>query len=99
MEIEHYDLNDQEYINANELAPQWPFRLLICGSSGCGKTNLLLNLILKYLHFDQLYVFARDIEEPAYKRLQEIFESKAMVEEFENTVFHQIRVKLLMWMI
>jgi len=74
MEIDHYDLNTKEYINKHELVPQWPFRLIICGNSGCGKTNVLLNLVLKFLHFDELYVFARDIDEPAYQFLVEIFD-------------------------
>lgn len=43
---------------------QHPFRLLITGSSGCGKTNLLLNLDYDYLNFDRLYVCAKDIFEP-----------------------------------
>jgi len=38
-------------INKHFQAPQWPFQILICGNSGCGKTNLLLNLIYDYLLF------------------------------------------------
>jgi len=37
--------NKDRFENKHLLAPQWPFRLLICGNSVCGKTNLLLNMI------------------------------------------------------
>ena len=84
MEIKHINVDKQEYKNKNELAPQWPFRLLICGQSGCGKTNLLSNLILKYLYFDKLYVFAKDLSEPYYEYLQECFNEEELSNEIES---------------
>lgn len=49
------------------------FRLFITGLSGCGKTNLLLNFVHDYLNFDKLYVYAKDIHEPKYAKLQKKF--------------------------
>src|SRR5215475_13097409 len=82
MEIKHFKLDQKEYHNINELVPQWPFRLLICGNSGCGKTNLLINLI-QNLYFENIYVYARDISEPYYECLEECFKE---LDQF-NSVF------------
>jgi len=53
----------------NELLPQHPFRAIIFGSSGSGKSNLLLNLITKSLNFTKLYIFAKDLTEDKYNFL------------------------------
>ncbi len=37
--IINYDHDKEEFLNKHALAPLWPFRLLICGASGCGITN------------------------------------------------------------
>lgn len=65
----------EEFIdpNQNPLLPKSPFRLLILGSSGSGKTNLLVNLIYDYLKFDGLFVCAKDVFEPKYSKLQDNF--------------------------
>lgn len=55
-----------------------PLRLLIVGSSGCGKTNLLLNLIYKKesgLKFKHLYVFSKSLEQRAYSDLRKQYEN------------------------
>lgn len=63
----------EEFTDANQhhLLPRHPFRLLITGASGTGKTNLLLNFIYDYLNFDNLFVCAKDIYEPKYSKLKE----------------------------
>ena len=34
------------------------FRMLVCGSSGCGKTNTFMNIIKKPLyHYDQIIIY------------------------------------------
>ena len=72
--IIHIETDTQEFINRHVLAPQWPFRLLICGQTGCGKTNLLLNLLLNYLYYNRLYVYAKDLSESSYMFLQDFFD-------------------------
>jgi len=53
-----------------------PLRCLIVGSSGSGKTNLLLNFIYNNngIPFKHLYVFSRSIEQPAYADLRKHYE-------------------------
>ena len=72
--IVHFDVDKDEFLNKHVLAPIWPFRLLICGSTGCGKTNLLLNLILNYLYYNKIYIYAKDLTESKYQMLQDFFE-------------------------
>ena len=49
--------------------PDHPYRILIIGSSGSGKTNTLLNLINEQNDIDKIYLYARDLNEPKYKIL------------------------------
>ena len=42
----------------------WPFRMLIIGPSGPGKTNTLLHLINDLHPIDKTYLYATDIHEP-----------------------------------
>ena len=46
-----------------------PYRILITGCSGSGKSNLLLNLIYDILEFDKLYFCAKDLNESKYEKL------------------------------
>ena len=55
--------------NKHFLAPQWPFRLLICKKSGCSKTNFLLNFIYDNLYFQKIYLYAKDLEEDKFEDL------------------------------
>ena len=57
-----------DYTNENIIQhnPKWPYipdnpyRILITGSSGSGKTNALLNLINNQLDIDKIYLYAKD---------------------------------------
>ena len=44
----------------------WPFTMLIIGTSGSGKTNTLLHLINNLHPIDKIYLYAKDIHEPKY---------------------------------
>ena len=46
-----------------------PYRILVIGGSGPGKTNTLLNLINEQSNIDKIYLYARDLGEPKYKIL------------------------------
>ena len=49
--------------------PDYPYRLLIIGGSGSGKTNALLNLIKEQDNIDKIYLYAKDLSETKYKFL------------------------------
>ena len=49
--------------------PGHPYRTLIIGGSGSGKTNTLLNLINEQHDIDKIYLYARDLNEPKYEYL------------------------------
>ena len=43
-----------------------PYRILIIGGSGPGKTNTLFNVINEQHDIDQIYLYARDLNEPKF---------------------------------
>ena len=49
--------------------PDHPYRILIIGGSGSGKTNALLNLIKEHDDIDKIYLYAQDLSESKYKYL------------------------------
>ena len=49
--------------------PDKPYRILIIGGSGSGKTNVLLNLIQNQPDIDQIYLYAKDPYEAKYQYL------------------------------
>ena len=49
--------------------PDHPYRILIIGGSGSGKTNALLNLINKQPDLDKIYLYAKDPYEAKYQYL------------------------------
>ena len=46
--------------------PDHPYRILIIGGSGSGKTNVLLNLIENQPDIDKIYLYAKDPYECKY---------------------------------
>ena len=78
MEIPNYDVEGYEDTNFTQLYPYMPdrcFRMLICGPSGGGKTNLLLHMIRKPLLFnDKIYLYAKNLEQNKYQYLLKLFE-------------------------
>ena len=70
-------INFDEYTSENkkEHNLNWPsvsdhpYRILIIGGSGSGKTNALLNLIHNQQDIDKIYLYAKDLYEDKYQYL------------------------------
>ena len=70
-------INFDEYTNENKkehnlnwpYIPDHPYRILIIGGSGTGKTNALLNLINNQQDIDKIYLYAKDPYEYKYQYL------------------------------
>ena len=58
--------------------PNHPYRILIIGGSGLGKTSPLLKLINEQYDIDKIYLYARDLNEPKHKILIKKREDAAM---------------------
>ena len=78
-----------------------PYRILIIGGSGSGKTNALLNLINEQKDIYKIYLYAKDLSEAKYKYLirnrenvgiRHLNDSKAFIEcsNTMNDVYEKI---------
>ena len=61
--------NNKEHNEKWSYIPDHPYRILIIGGSDSGKTNTLINFINEQNNIDQIYFYARDLNEPKYKYL------------------------------
>ena len=84
MEIK--DLSWNESITKRFNNPLLPrsIRGIIVGKSGCGKTTLLLNLLLRpgWLDYDNLCVFGKSLFQPEYRILK-----KSLRRKFTKSLF------------
>ena len=76
------------------LLPQ-NIRGLIVGKSGCGKTTLLLNLLLQpnWLDYNHLYVFGKSLHQREYKILRKGLESGLSKEQISNIFENQEQMR------
>ena len=72
-------------------------RGLIIGKSNCGKTTLLLNMLLQpsWLDYNHLYVFGNTLHQLEYQILQKGFESGLSKQQIGNVFKNQDEVELL----
>ena len=61
--------NNEEHNEKWPYIPDHPYKILIIGGSGSGKTNALLNLINEQKDSDKIYLYAKHLSEPKYEFL------------------------------
>ena len=70
--------NKKEHNSMWPYTPDYPYRILIIGGSGSGKTNVLLNLINNQPDIDKIYLYAKDSYESKYQYLINIREKAGL---------------------
>ena len=87
--------NNKEHNEKWPFIPDHPYRILVIGGSGPGKTNLLLNLIKEQDDIDKIYLYAKYLSKPRYEFL---IKSVMMLEKnFVMIQMHLFSVQIL-WM-
>ena len=78
MEIPNYDSNIDKTNNYKQLYQYMPddtFRMLICGGSGSGKTNLLYHMLMRpLLSYDQIHLYGKNLEQQKYQDMISTFD-------------------------
>ena len=72
MEIPNYDTKtkNKKFKQLYPFMPKDTFRMLICGNSGSGKTNLLFHMLIEPLfYYDKIYLYAKNLEQEKYQNL------------------------------
>src|SRR6185436_14489307 len=85
--IDEISNKSAERMKSNKYAPDWPFRLLVCGGSHSGKTNMVINLMLgnklqrmlkgkngeRYIRNDDLVLIGKHFE-PKWRLVKNSFQ-------------------------
>ena len=79
MKIKNLAWNENLSKRCNHLLRSQGIRGLIIGKSGCGKTTLLTNVLLRprWLDYNNINIFGKNLFQPEYHILKKAFERKA----------------------
>ena len=71
MDIPNYDTisKNKKFKQRFDFMPNDTFRMLICGNSGSAKTNLLLHMLLSLLYYDEIFLYAKNLDQEKYQIL------------------------------
>ena len=78
MKIPNYDpgSSESDYKQGHPCMPADVFRMLICGPSNSGKTNILLHMLYELLEFDKIFLFSKNLHQNKYQSLLQDFDEK-----------------------
>jgi ABC-type dipeptide/oligopeptide/nickel transport system ATPase component len=90
--INFYELDAVKALQPKTINPNYakhglkvPFRMVIVGASGSGKTNIIMNLIsITANTFNKIYLYTRNKNEPLYEYLELAIPDTAMLEVHEG---------------
>ena len=78
MEIPNYDRGldaNTKYKKLYGYMQNAPFRMLMASPSGSGKTNTLAYILqAPLIHYDKVYLYARNLEQEKYQQLSDLFD-------------------------
>ena len=93
MEIPNFDKKEttNNFKQLYHYMPDRSFRMLICGKTGCGKTNTVLHMLIKPLiYYDKIFLYSKNLEQEKYTHLSEILERIAKVNKIQiDETFHR----------
>ena len=78
MEIKNLAWNENLSKRCNHPLLPHGLRGLIIGKSGCGKTTLLINILLRpsWYDYNSMNIFGKSLFQPEYHILKKVFEEK-----------------------
>ena len=102
--------NNKEHNEKWPYIPDHPYKILIIGGLGSGKTNSLIDLINEQRDIDKIYLYAKDLSKPKYEYLirnrentviKHLNDSKAFIEcsntmndAYENIDNYNLKIKI-----
>ena len=99
MEIPNYDCNSDKINSYKQLYKYMPddtFRMLICGGSGSGKTNLLYHMLIKPLVlYDQIHLYAKNLEQEKYQNMIKKFNEISKIVGYDVLVCSNNEILLI----
>jgi hypothetical protein len=93
----NYDEKSRKSIkHRNELMPHSPgiFNAILCGPTGSGKTNALLNMLYDFLTYNKVYIYANNGDQLVYEKLKQHLDGIAEKNDLEPSDLYHFGGKL-----